>query len=152
MFTPDSVGIWLRNQAGPLAVVFASVLLLWIVLKLSAAHRRSTLRRERSGVSEESFVEQMELRNFDPLICATTYRYLQDVQGIHFPLLPSDLLDEDLGLDSEEVDQTLRELSASLRRRMLPGLRHEPLVTLEDLIRRLQASPRMLTAEKENAA
>lgn len=152
MFTPDSVGMWLREQAGPLAVIFAAALLLWIVLKLSATHRRVTLQRERSAVTEESFVEQLERRNFDPLICATTYRYLQDVQRIHFPLLPSDLLDEDLGLDSEEVEQTLRELSASLRRRRVPGLRHAPMVTVEDLIRRLQASPRILTAENENAA
>lgn len=144
--------MWLRDQAWPVAFILAAALLVLAVLTISAFHRRSTLRRERSAVTEESFVEQLERRHFDPLICATTYRYLQDVQGIGFPILSSDLLDEDLGLDSEEVDQSLRELSSSLHRRMLPALRHEPAVTVEDLIRRLQAFPRTQTPERENAA
>lgn len=151
MFTPDSLSMWLREQAWPIAFCLAALVLLFVVLKLSAVHRRTTLLRERSAVTQDSFVEQLVRRNFDPLISGTTYRYLQDVQGIGFPILPSDMLDEDLGLDSEEVEQALRELSVSLRRR-LPGLRQAPLVTVEDLIRRIQAQPRIIAPENENAA
>jgi hypothetical protein len=142
MFTPDSVSIWLKEQAWPIAIILLLAVAVFILLKLSVIHRRAVLSRQREGDTEQTFVENLARYNFDPLITATTYRYLQQVQRIRFPILPSDALDEDLGLDCEDVNQTVRELLVALKREEAPGLRHEPMMTVEDLVRHLQASPR----------
>jgi hypothetical protein len=54
------------------------------------------------------------------------------------------LLDEDLGLDMVDLDETVRDVFQLTRRRYQPGLRHTPLVTVEDLVRFVQASPRLV--------
>jgi hypothetical protein len=41
------------------------------------------------------------------------------------------------------VEQTIRDLTIALRREFSPGLTPTPAVTVEDLIRLLQASPRI---------
>jgi hypothetical protein len=148
MFTPDTVSTWLQQQAWPIGILVAVIVLAIIVLKISASRRRRVLERQRNGVTEQTFVQHLAQYNFDPLIAGTTYRYLREVQRIKFPILPSDSLDEDLGLDSEDVDQTIRELLQSLKREEAPGLRHEPILTVEELVRHLQASPR----KKQEAA
>jgi len=76
------------------------------------------------------------------------YRYLQERQRVNFPILPGDQLDEDLGLDSEDITQTVREMTANLGRQFNPGLLHKPLVTVEDLVRMLQASPRHIAVSE----
>jgi len=70
------------------------------------------------------------------------YRYLQEQQNVAFPIEPLDDLDHDLGLDSEDLEQTIRELLRQTGRENMPGLLSSPLVTVEDLVRYLQASPR----------
>ncbi len=142
MVTPDTLSIWLREQAWPIGIILFLVAAALVVLKLSAQRRHAALVRERAGVTETSFVDHLANFNFDPVITGATYRYLQTVQLVKFPILPGDALDEDLGLDSEDVEQTVRELLHSLRREESPGLRYEPLNTVEDLVRHLQASPR----------
>ena len=57
--------------------------------------------------------------------------------------ITGDDLEKDLGLTPEDVDQSVRELTTALRREYRPGLQPTPLVTVEDLIRLLQASPRV---------
>ena len=142
MVTPDTLSIWLKEQAWPIGIILLLVAVAFLILKISAQRRHAALARERSGVTEETFVEHLAQYGFDPVIAGTTYRYLQEVQLVQFPILPSDLLDEDLGLDSEDVNQSLRELTTSLKREDMPGLRHDPLRTVEDLVRHLQALPR----------
>lgn len=142
MVTPDTLSIWLKEQALPIGIVLILVGLAFLALKISASRRRIVLSRERNGVTERTFVEHLAQYNFDPVITGTTYRYLQEVQGIGFPILPSDALDEDLGLDPDDFEQTIRELLQSLHREEVPGLRYEPVLTVEDLVRHLQASPR----------
>jgi hypothetical protein len=145
MDTPDTLTIWLREQAWPIAIILGLVILAFIVLKISARRRHNALARERDGVTESTFANHLQHYGFDPVIAAATYRYLQQVQLVKFPILPGDQLDEDLGLDSEDINQTVREMTNHLGRQFNPGLMHKPLVTVEDLVRMLQASPRIVS-------
>ncbi len=113
------------------------------VLFLSARSRRMKMNEERSGVSEDTFVGFLSTYGFDSKIARSTYRYLQDKQNVSFPIQAEDLLDEDLGLDSEDIEESVRDLLAINQRLHQPGLHHEPLVTVEDLVRFLQKSPRL---------
>ncbi len=142
MVTPDTLSIWLKEQAWPLGIIAVCVILAFVVLKVSAKRRHQALAREREGVTEQSFAAHLARFGFDPEIASATYRYLQTVQRVQFPILPADHLDEDLGLDSEDIKQTVREMIAALGREFNPGLLHTPLVSVEDLVRLLQASPR----------
>lgn len=142
MVTPDTLSIWLKEQAWPLGIIAVCIIAAFLVLKISAKRRHEALAREREGVTEATFAAHLERYGFDPAIAASTYRYLQEVQRVQFPILPGDHLDEDLGLDSEDIKQTVREMIAALGREFNPGLLHTPLVSVEDLVRLLQASPR----------
>jgi len=142
MDTPDSLTVWLKDQSWPIAVILGLIVLTFLVLKFSAARRHKALASQREGVSEDSFVAHLQKYGFDPKITGAAYRYLQEVQRVKFPILPGDALDEDLGLDTEDIDQTISELTEALGRDRSPGLRHTPIVTVEDLVRLLQASPR----------
>jgi hypothetical protein len=142
MVTPDTLCLWLKEQAVPVGIILLLVGAAFLILKVSAIRRRAILSRERSGINEQVFVRHLARYNFDPVITGSTYRYFQEVQRVQFPILPSDALDEDLGLDSDDLDQTLRDLLRSLRREEVPGLRYDPILTVEDLVRHLQASPR----------
>jgi hypothetical protein len=142
MVTPESLSAWLKDQAWLLMIFALLAVGAFLLLKYSARRRAEALSRERAEVTEGSFVEHLAAFNFDPKITGATYRYLQEVQRVSFPILPSDMLDEDLGLGSEDVDQTVSELLIALNRHEAPGLRHQPMLTVEDLIRHLQASPR----------
>jgi hypothetical protein len=145
MDTPDTLTIWLRQQAVPIGIIVGLLLLAFLMLKISARSRHKALAREREGVTENTFAEHLQRYGFDPVIAAATYRYLQQVQLVQFPILPGDQLDEDLGLDSEDINQTVREMTHALGRQYNPGLLHKPLVTVEDLVRMLQAQPRRVT-------
>ena len=152
MGTPESLSIWFRGQAWPILIGLLCVGLVYVLLKVSADRRLHKLSKQREGVNETTFSEHLVRYGFDPLITRSTYRYLQEVQLVQFPIVPGDALDEDLGLDSEDVDQTVRELSIALHREYTPGLRYAPLVTVEDLVRLLQASPRLSTQRRESVA
>lgn len=142
MVTPDTLTLWLREQALPLGILVAGILLGVLLLRISARRRYDALVREREGITEQTFTAHLERYGFDRVITSTTYRYLQDVQQVRFPILPSDALDEDLGMDSEDIQQSVRDLTFKLHREANLGLRSTPMVTVEDLVRLLQASPR----------
>jgi len=142
MVTPDSLSIWLREQTWPIVIILACVAFAFFALKISARRRHASLASQREGVNEATFTVHLQQYGFDPAITGATYRYLQQVQLVNFPILPGDLLDEDLGLDTEDIEQTITELTSALKRDRSPGLRHAPLITVEDLVRFLQASPR----------
>ena len=152
MGTPATLSIWMKEQAWPIIIGLLCVGLVYVLLKFSADRRLHRLARQREGVTENTFAAHLERYGFDPLITRSTYRYLQEVQRIQFPIVPGDKLDEDLGLDSVDVDQTVRELSNALHREYTPGLRYAPLVTVEDLVRLLQASPRLSQRRERVAA
>jgi len=142
MQTPSTVSIWLSEQAGPLALIAAFLALVMIVLFVSARRRRTRMNEARSGLTEDTFVESLIGYGFDPVIARTTYSYLQDVQNVAFPIQASDLLDEDLGLDLDDVEESIIDILALTGRLHQRGLRHTPIVTVEDLVRFIQASPR----------
>ena len=97
----------------------------------------------RSGANEDTFVNSLLAYGFDSKIARTTYRYLQEKQNVSFPIEAGDLLDEDLGLGSEDVDETLIALLRENDRLHQPGIVLSPIVTVEDLVRFVQASPRL---------
>jgi hypothetical protein len=142
MSTPLSVQHWLSDLALPLIFIGLGILIGFTALYLSAQRRRSSLMRDRSGRTEETFVEYLAGYGFDPELARATYRHLQKRQKAAFPIDPFDDLDCDLGLDSEELPETIRGLLAETGRIYLPGLLDSPLVTVVDLVRTIQASPR----------
>lgn len=143
MQIPSTLSIWLSEQALPLAIIVVLLALVMIVLSVSARNRRVRLNDARSGTNEDTFVESLVIDGFDPQISRTVYRYLQEQQNVHFPVEATDLLDEDLGLDLVDLDETVRDVLQLTSRQYRPGLRHEPLTTVEDLVRFVQASPRL---------
>jgi hypothetical protein len=142
MFTSLAVQQWLADLAFPLLLIGAGVLIGFTVLYISAQRRQSSLVRHRSGRTEETFAENLAEYGFDPELARATYRHLQKRQKAAFPIDPFDELDCDLGLDSEDLSETIRALLAETGRIYLPGLLDSPLVTVEDLVRTIQASPR----------
>ena len=143
MVTPTNLYLWLSQQAVPLALLAAIVAAIYMAARWSALSRRRALNRQRHGVDEEAFAEYLAGFGFDRTVTAATYRYLQQVQHVDFPILPSDSLDEDLGLAPEDLQQTVRDLSAALGREPQLGVLSGSLVSVEDLARLLQTSPRM---------
>jgi hypothetical protein len=133
---------WLGEQVVPLFFIGFAILMGIAMVFLSARSRRSSLNRDRSGRTEETFAEDVAAYGFDPMIARTAYRYLQDQQGVAFPIEPGDDLDRNLGLDGEEVNMTVRDLLAETGREYLPGLLDSPLVTVVDLVRYIQVCPR----------
>jgi len=147
-----SIEHWLGEQVVPLVFIGFALLMGLAFLYLSAQSRRASLVRDRSGRTEETFAEYLAAYGFDPGIARTTYRYLQRVQNVSFPIVPKDDLDRDLGLDDEEVKQSLRDLLDETGREYLPGLLDSPLVTVVDLVRYIQASPRRLEVVRRRSA
>ena len=143
MQVPYNLSIWLSEQAGPLALIAALLAFVMIVLYLSARARRARMNEARSHINEDTFVSSLIGYGFDPVIARTTYRYLQDKQNVSFPIEASDLLDEDLGLDLVDLDESIADILSLTGRLHQPGLRHNPIITVEDLVRFVQASPRL---------
>ena len=142
MTTPFTVLQWLTAQFVPLLLIGFSLLMGLAILFMSAKSRSSSLARDRSGHNEETFAEDLAEYGYDPDIARATYRYLQGQQKVAIPIEPLDDLDSDLGLDSEDVRAAIRELLSETGRSYLPGLLDSPLVTVVDLVRTIQASPR----------
>jgi hypothetical protein len=138
----SNLGQWLGQQVVPLVYIGFAVLMGFALLYFSAQSRRAALVRDRSGKTEETFAEYLAAYGFDPEIARTTYRYLQQVQQVGFPIVPKDDLDRDLGLNDSDVKRTVRDLLDETNREYLPGLLESPLVTVVDLVRYIQASPR----------
>jgi len=143
MQIPTDPWIWLKEQAEPLAIIVALLSFVMIVLYVSARSRRSKMLETRSGVNEDTFVNSLSIYGFDPVIARTTFRYLQEKQNVSFPIEATDKLDEDLGLDLGDVEESLRDILQLTGRLYQPGLKHNPLVTVEDLVRLVQASARL---------
>ncbi|HZQ44373.1 MAG TPA: hypothetical protein VFA99_14055 [Acidobacteriaceae bacterium] len=139
-----SITAWLGHHAWPIWLLVAVVAVCIVLLRVSAWSRERRLRHKRAGVTHETFTAQLQQYGFDPVITSSAFRYLREVQLVPFPVLPGDDLEDDLGLTPEEIDQTVRDLSTALRREYSPGLQPTPLVTVEDLIRLLQAEPRIV--------
>lgn len=147
MRTDDPIPIWVAHHAWPLWLLLGAVVAFAVLLRVSAWVREYRLRRKRAGVTQETFTAQLQQYGFDPVITGATFRYLHEIQMVPFPVLPGDDLAKDLKLTPEEIDQTVRDLSLGLRREYSPGRQPTPLATVEDLIRSLQAQPRISKAD-----
>jgi hypothetical protein len=145
MLTLSTVQQWLGDQIVPVFFIGFAILMGIAMVYLSAQSRRSSLTRDRSGITAETFAESLAAYGFDPEIARRTYMYLQQVQRVAFPIDPRDDLDRDLGMDGDDVKRTVRELLDETGREYLPGLLDSPLVTVVDLVRYIQASPRRET-------
>ncbi len=142
MQTPSTLQIWVSEQAVPLALLVALVVVFFAVLYGSARMRQSRMKAARAGMNEDTFIRSLLERGLDAEIGRVTFRYLRDRREIAFPIRPFDKLDEDLGLDLSEIDESLMEILHLTGRLHRPGLQHQPLITVEDLVRLVQASPR----------
>jgi len=142
MQTPSTLYIWLSEQAVPLAIIVALLGFVMIVLYMSARARKVQMNEARSGVNEDTFVNSLLIYGFDPMIARTTFRYLQEKQRVSFPIEATDQLDEDLGLGLEDVEESVHDILKMTDRVYQAGLKHTPIVTVEDLVRLIQASPR----------
>lgn len=148
----STLGHWLGEQAAPLVFIGFAILMGFALLYFSVQSRRASLVRDRSGKTEETFSEYLAAYGFDPGIARTAYRYLQQVQQVSFPIEPMDDLDRDLGLDDDEVKRMVRDLLDETGREYLPGLLESPLVTVVDLVRYIQASPRRVETARRKIA
>src|ERR1035441_7123701 len=104
---------WLGEQIVPVFFIGFAILMGIAMVYLSAQSRRSSLTRDRSGLTADTFAESLAAYGFDPEIARTAYVYLQQVQQVAFPIDPRDDLDRDLGLDGEDVKRTVRGLLRS---------------------------------------
>ena len=152
MSTHFALQQWLGEQIVPVFMIGFAILMGFAMVYFSAKSRRSSLTRDRSGRTEETFAEYLAAYGFDPEIARTAYRYLQEHQQVAFPIEPTDDLDRDLGLDGEEVNRTVRALLDESGREYLPGLLGSPLVTVVDLVRYIQASPRRVVVARRKIA
>lgn len=143
---------WLGEQIVAVSMVGFALLMGLTLVYLSAKSRQSSLVRDREGRTEETFTEFLAAYGFDTEIARTTYRYLQERQQVAFPILPTDDLDHDLGLDEDDVKTTVRDLLAESGREYLPGLLDSPLVTVVDVVRYIQASPRRVAPARRRIA
>jgi hypothetical protein len=143
---------WLGEQAVPLVFIGFAILMGFVLLYFSAQSRRAALVRDRSGKNEDTFVEYLAAYGFDQGIARAAYRYLQQMHEIDFPILPKDDLDRDLGLDGDDLKQAVRDLLDETGRQYLPGLLSSPLVTVADLVRYIQASPRRVQVPRRRIA
>jgi hypothetical protein len=133
---------WLGEQIVPVFFIGFAILMGIALVYLSAQSRRSSLARDRSGITADTFADSLAAHGFDPEIARTAYVYLQQTQQVAFPIDPRDDLDRDLGLDGDDIEHTVRDLLQATGREYLPGLLDSPLATVVDLVRYLQASPR----------
>jgi hypothetical protein len=152
MSTIFSIQQWLGEQIVPVFFIGFAILMGIALVYLSAQSRRSSLVRDRSGRTEDTFAESLAAYGFDPEIARATYAYLQEVQRVAFPIDPGDDLDRDLGMDGDEVKRTVRDLLNETGREYLPGLLNSPLVTVVDVVRYIQASPRRVAAPRRRSA
>jgi hypothetical protein len=152
MFNSFNLGQWLVEQVVPIMFIGFAILMGIAFLYLSAQSRRAALVRDRAGRTEDTFTEHLAAYGFDPEIARSTYRYLQQEQQVAFPILAKDDLDRDLGLDGNDLQQTVRDLLQHAGREYLPGLLNSPLVTVVDLVRYIQASPRRVEIQRRNIA
>ena len=143
MQVPSTVWIWLIEQAVPLLIIVGLLAFVMVALTISARSRRAKMIESRSGMNEDTFVSSLLPYGFDPGIARTTFRYLQEKQRVSFPIQATDQLDEDLGLDMVDVDESIRDILQLTERLYQPGLQYSPIVTVEDLVRFVQASPRL---------
>lgn len=135
----------LRHRTEPTGLPLVTFALAALALiGIVTVYRRSSKLRLRAGVDEHSFARLLGDDFFDTELARATFRYLRRECNICFPILPSDVLSRDLGLDSADLRSVVVGLLSETGREYLPGVIDTRLVTVEDLVAYVQASPKLL--------
>ena len=135
----------LRHKAVPTGLPLVTVAITALsLLGIVTICRRSAKLRLRSGVDEHSFARLLGDDFFDTDLARATFRYLRRECNIAFPILPSDVLTRDLGLGYADLRNVVIGLLHETGREYLPGVIDTRLVTVEDLVAYVQASPILL--------
>ena len=142
---------WFVEQIVPVFFVGFALLAGLALLYFSAQSKKAARRRDRAGQDETTFAEKLAAHGYDAEIALATYRYLEKRTRAGFPLLPADDLDRDLGMDRDDVREAVRELTALVDREYLPGLVTTPIVTVAELVRAVQSSPRKVQPVRQRA-
>jgi len=112
-----------------------------VVLFLSGVTRQRRLLSARRGEDVESFVLYLASFGFDAGISRSTYEYLVSEEAVVFPVHHTDRLDRDLHISDDEVSRMVDNLLRINDRVAVPGIRPVFFVTVEDVLRHIQASP-----------
>lgn len=140
MQTPESVRGWFEAQAAPVAILCGVVGTGLLLLAVFAWMNHKRLARNRAGEGIDSFLERMSVHGLDPHLCRLAYAYLQERIGVDYPVLPKDLLDEDLGMTDSEVDEMVSWLLIASSRNYEPGSTPGCILTVADVVRHVQGS------------
>jgi len=139
--TTNMLRVWLSDQALPFGLLLAFLAGGLFVVYVSGVMRKSRLASRRAGRDEASFVHEMLSLGYDLQICRTAYTYLQQEQKISFPILPEDRLNLDLRMADTDVTDMVHHLLTANGRERASGHSYTPLITVQDVVRQVQASP-----------
>ncbi|MBS1814808.1 MAG: hypothetical protein JSS87_08060 [Acidobacteria bacterium] len=143
MSVPETFQGWVAVQAVPLFLLIGFLGLGLLILAISARRRRHRMQRDRAGESIETFIERMSTQGFDPYLSGLVYTYLVEHEGIGFPVRPRDMLEEDLGLSTQQSQEMLKAVLSASGREYITGITDVPLFTVADVVRAVQLSPGM---------
>jgi hypothetical protein len=148
MQTPDTLRAWMADQALPFGLLLAFLAAGLLVVFVSGLMRKSRLASHRAGRDEASFVNELLPLGYELRLCRSAYLYLKQEQQISFPILPEDRLDQDLGLYDTDVTDMVNHLLAVNGRTRDAHSPHASLITVQDVLKYVQASPvrRLLVA------
>jgi hypothetical protein len=138
---PQHATQWVAAQADVIGVIGVLFLGALLILFLSARGHAWMMAHKRAHSTIDTFVRELSEKGYNARICRAVYEYLQTDQKVNFPINPDDALDERLGIAGDDLEQTIRDVLILTEREFCPGLLYRPLVTVEDLVRYVEASP-----------
>lgn len=147
-----SVSDFFNAQVGPLMAIAGFLLIGLTMLFLSGILRHRRMTAARHGEDVDTFVLHLTSYGFDPHIARETYEYLTTEEDVAFPVRHTDRLDQDLRVSDEETHRMIAHLLRKFHREAQPGMRHMPLITVEDVLRFVQACPIVAERNTEERA
>ena len=139
-------GLWAKPV--PVLTSTGAVVFIIAVLEYRNRLRLRRLAQPRAGESICSYARALPIRELDPWVVRAVFEELQPYvadHGIPFPIRPADRLAEELGVDAEELNETVAPQIAQRIGRSLDGAEHNPyygkVMTVEDLVRFFCAQP-----------
>jgi hypothetical protein len=152
--------LWFHHWLFALSVPTCTAAFVFTIASLPNNRRRILLLRNRTNVSGKHSDEvfpfsyddlEIEVEIEDsPDLELSIYRYLNEKTDL--PVLAHATLVEDLGLSDAQLGETIYELLAMNGREYSPGLFTYPLITVEDLVLYIEASPRVEIESSEVSA
>lgn len=143
MFGFRHLSDFLYAQVVPIAGLAVVLLAGLAILYISGISRQRRMIAARKGEDVESFVLNLASLGFSPGIARSTYEYLVTEEDVTFPIHPSDRLDRDLHVSEEDIHRMVANLLRINSREALPGMTLVPFLIVEDVLRYVQASPRV---------